>query len=290
VVAGPFSVTRQPVARWVCAALALTAWSFVVSCDRRVDSHIRHVLLISLDTTRADHLGSYGAARARTPALDALAAEGVRFADCTAAAPTTLASHTSLMTGNYPRTHGVPRNGFVLDGANHTLAEALGGLGFWCAAFLGSFALDRRFSFDQGFDHYDQEFDIEVGAGGGDQDQRSAARVTDAVLAHVDVVRARSGFERDGRLFLFAHYFDPHAPYMPPGHAPPGGTQPRIAAAVEAQQLAALRAVRGDAPAGEPIRAPGVASVVAHGLTRELASAPPATPSAEDLALRALRR
>jgi arylsulfatase A-like enzyme len=284
----PITISRRGFGVPVWASALVLASALAVACDGRDDSRVRHVLLISLDTTRADHLGSYGASGAATPALDALATEGVRFADCTAAAPTTLASHTSLMTGNYPRTHGVPRNGFVLDPGNETLAEVLGGLGFWCAAFLGSFALDRRFGFDQGFDHYDQEFDIEVGVGGGDQDQRSAERVTEAVLAHVDVVRARRGFERDGRMFLFAHYFDPHAPYLPPGHAAPGGSQPRIAAAVEAHQLAAMRAARGDAQHGAAVRAPGVASVVAHGLTRELALAPAAVPSSEDRALAAL--
>lgn len=282
-------MTETPIAVSPCTQIALSlALGLAAGCEHPADSRVRHILLISLDTTRADHLGSYGALGAPTPALDTLAAQGVRFADCTAAAPTTLASHTSLMTGNYPRTHGVPRNGFVLHADNRTLAEALGGLGFWCAAFLGSFALDRRFGFDQGFDHYDQEFDIDVGAGGGDQDQRSAARVTDAVLAHVDVVRARRGFERDGRLFLFAHYFDPHAPYMPPGHTPPGGTQSRIAAAVLAHQLAALRAAGGGTGSSASVRAPGVAAVVANGLTRELALAPPAAPSDEDRALAAL--
>ncbi len=235
------------------------------------------MLLVSFDTTRADHLGPYGGKAGPTPAFDTLAREGTLYRDCTAAAATTLAAHTSIVTGDLPRTHGVPRNGFVLDPANVTLAERLGGLGFWCAAFLGSFALDRRFGFDQGFDHFDQDFDVGVGAAGADQDQRSAERVTAAALAHVDVVRARRGFERDGRLFLFVHYFDPHAPYVPAGgHAPPGGTLARIGAAVEAQQRAAL---------GAPL---GVAKVVAEGLTRELADAPPATPTDEDRALAAL--
>lgn len=172
---------------------------------------LRHVLLVSLDTTRADHLGCYGAERVRTPHLDALAAEGVRFSDATAAAPTTLASHTSLMTGTWPQTHGVVRNGFRVHADNVMLAELLRDAGFHTAAVLGSFALERRFDFHQGFDHFDEEFDLLVTPVGFDQNQRLAENVTAALLAHVDEVG-----DDARRMFLFAHYFDAHAPYSPP--------------------------------------------------------------------------
>lgn len=262
------------------ALLVLPAGLALAACERAPSPpRARHVLLISVDTLRADHLGSYGATSTRTPALDALAEEGVRFADCTAPAATTLASHTSLVTGTYPRTHGVPRNGFVLPRELTTLAERLGAAGFWCAAFLGSFALDARFGFDQGFDHFDQRFDIGVGALGADQDQRSSDAVVGATLAHVDLVRARRGFAREGRLFLFVHLFDPHAPYAPPGAASPASL-PRLGAAVARRQASAL----GVAPEA----APGVARTVAEGLTPALAAAPPPEPDAEDRAIAAL--
>ncbi|MFT4539731.1 MAG: arylsulfatase A-like enzyme [Planctomycetota bacterium] len=171
----------------------------------------RHILLISLDTTRADHIGAYVEGRAATPQLDALAGQGVRFADVTAPAPTTLASHTSMMTGTYPHTHGVPRNNHEVHEDNDMLAETLHAAGFHTAGILGSFALERRFRFNQGFEHFDEEFNVEVDMGGVDQNQRDAARVTDAVLYHIDE------FGPDEQpMFLFAHYFDPHLPYDPP--------------------------------------------------------------------------
>jgi arylsulfatase A-like enzyme len=170
----------------------------------------RHLLLISLDTTRADHLGCYGGTEARTPRLDQLAGEGVRFAQAMATAPTTLASHTSIMTGRYPRQHGVVRNGFDVHPDNRMLAEVLAERGFHTAGFAGSFALDRLFGFDQGFEHWDQTFSVEFDPEHADQNQRPADQVTDAVLEHV------ANFDGSERLFLFAHYFDVHAPYAPP--------------------------------------------------------------------------
>jgi len=200
----------RPLRLRAAGALGLALAALACSEPPSKGAHgIRHVVLISLDTTRADHLGCYGG-RARTPVLDALAGAGVRFADVTSPAPTTLAAHTSMMTGTYPRAHGVPRNGFIVHRDNVMLAEILADAGFHTAGFVGSFALERAFGFHQGFAHFDQEFDIPVSKGGYDQNQRRAAAVTDAVLAHLDDARPR------GRLFLFAHYFDAHAPYDPP--------------------------------------------------------------------------
>jgi len=168
----------------------------------------RRVLVVSLDTTRADQLGAYGGP-ASTPHLDALAARSAVFTAAQAPAPTTLASHVSMLSGNYPQTHGVPLNGSVIHPDNVMLAERLRAAGFHSAAFLGSFALDARNGFDQGFDHFDAEFDLLLGDSGDDQDQRRADRVTDAVLDYVD---GRPGES----VFLFVHYFDPHHPYDPP--------------------------------------------------------------------------
>lgn len=170
----------------------------------------KHVLLISIDTTRADALGSYGGDASATPRLDKLAASGVRFADVTSAAPSTLSSHTSIMTGLYARRHGVARNGFMVPLKNVMLAEVLQSVGFHTAGFIGSFALDELFDFTQGFDHWDQQFTIEFDPRTSDQNQRPADEVTGAVLDYV------SNFDGSQRLFLFAHYFDVHSPYAPP--------------------------------------------------------------------------
>jgi arylsulfatase A-like enzyme len=191
--------------------LPLAAFSFVGCSVESGPTPPRHVVLISLDTFRTDHLGCYGNRKVTTPRIDAFAGDSALFRSATSAASTTLSSHTSMMTGLYPRRHGVVRNGFMVNPENVMLAEALSEEGFHCAAFLGSFALDRLFDFNQGFAHFDSEFDIEIAPGAADQNQRRAESVTDAVLDHLDEL----GDEAD-RLFLFVHYFDAHSPYDPP--------------------------------------------------------------------------
>jgi len=143
-----------------------------------------------------------------------------------------------LMTGSWPHTHGVVRNGFVVNQGNVMLAEVLREAGMHTAAFLGSFALERRFAFHQGFDYYDEEFDQLVTPDGNyDQNQRLAENVTAAALRHVD--RLEKG-ERE-RLFLFVHYFDPHAPYGAPlPEAGPPTSMQDVEAAVRLRQRALI--------------------------------------------------
>ncbi len=167
-------------------------------------------MLVSLDTTRADHLGFYGNPSIATPALDRLAAESIVLDDLMTVAPTTLAAHTSLFTGNYPHRHGVPRNGFVVPDENVTLAEILKERGFATVGFVASFALASRFGIDQGFTHYDERLDREGGEAGRMQNERDARAVTDAVIGYLE----RTPLPE--RLFLFVHYFDPHSPYAAP--------------------------------------------------------------------------
>ncbi len=203
-------------------AAALILFSTCSAVDDPGEDGARHVILISLDTTRTDFIGCYGNDWVRTPRLDGLAAESVRLARHRTVVPVTLPSHLSLLTGTYPHTHGVTGNGYMVDPANLMLAEILRAEGFHTAGFLGSFALAGRFRFAQGFDHFDENFDIAVGTLGADQEQRDAATVTDAVL---DYLEGRDGHER---LFLFVHYFDAHAPHFafPPYDRlyGPGGT------------------------------------------------------------------
>ncbi|MCC7014318.1 MAG: sulfatase [Planctomycetes bacterium] len=192
-------------ARRLLACLALCA---LAACSDAPRSPIRYVVLISLDTVRADALGCYDASATKSPSIDRLANLGVRFEHAITAAPTTLASHASIMTGRYPHAHGVPRNGFVLHPDNITLAEIFAQRGYATAAFLGSFALDKPFGLDQGFQLYDARFTTELGTAGVDQSQRSASEVTDSALRWFDETRPE-------RAFVFLHYFDAHAPYAP---------------------------------------------------------------------------
>ena len=196
----------------VCCALFFVP---LVSCDDRptptpAGAAARHVVLISLDTTRADQFGLYGNSAVSTPRLDGLAAESIVLEDFMTVVPTTLASHVSLLTGKYPHTHGTPRNGFMVHDQNAMLAEVLREHGFKTAGFAGSFALDSRFNFAQGFDHYDETFERLAGQDGRLQNERTAESVTAAVVDWLDV----SGVPE--RLFLFVHYFDAHGPYEAP--------------------------------------------------------------------------
>jgi arylsulfatase A-like enzyme len=163
------------------------------------------LLLITLDTTRADHLGAYGLSRARTPHLDRLAAEGIRYQRAYSPAPITLPAHASLMTGLYPFEHGVRDNGsFRLSERAVTLAEILQRHGYRTGAAVGAFVLDRRFGLAQGFDHYDDAMPPERSAGQFGFTERRAPAVTDAALAWLDE-------QHNHPFFLWVHYFDPHA-------------------------------------------------------------------------------
>ena len=206
---------------WV---LAVTAPVLFIACERRspeqantrAESGAANVLLITLDTTRADHLSCYTPpytkAPVESPHLDSLAARGVRFAHATAQVPLTLPSHASIMTGAYPEVHGVrDMGGFVLNKTNTTIATVTHDAGFATAAFVGSLVLSRRMGFANGFATYDDDMggSREEGQLPGIYPERRAAVVTDHAL---------SWLRRNGgkRFFLWAHYYDPHAPYDPP--------------------------------------------------------------------------
>lgn len=171
----------------------------------------RHVIVLSLDTTRADALGLYGNPRAHTPRLDAFGAESVVFEHHYSAAPTTLASHTALLTGNHPHTHGVPRNDYKVHDKNELLPELLKAQGFTTAAFLGAMPLGSHSNFTQGFDHVDETFTQHRQTDGAGQSERPGDLVSDAVMAWLDAHPAAEG----ERYFLFIHMFDAHSPYRP---------------------------------------------------------------------------
>ncbi len=172
------------------------------------------LLIVTLDTVRADHLGCNGYARAKTPVIDGLAAKGINFREAFASAPITLPSHATLFTGLSPLSHGVRNNGtFRLEETHQTLAESLQSEGYRTGAFIGAYVLDARYGLDQGFDHYDDDTNPnDLGRVSGHFNERSAALVTDAALAW----HAQESPD-DKPLFTWVHYFDAHAPYDAPG-------------------------------------------------------------------------
>jgi len=170
-----------------------------------------NLLLISIDTLRADHLGSYGYVPARTPNLDGLAARGLRFTQATTVVPLTLPAHASLMTGTFPGFNGVRDNGgFYLPDDQVTLAETLRGHGYRTGGFVGSFVLDSRWGIGQGFDRYFDDFDLSKYEGiGMDVVQRRGDEVVGEALKWL-------GEEKEKPFFAWVHLYDPHTPYEAP--------------------------------------------------------------------------
>ena len=169
----------------------------------------QNLLLITLDTTRADRLGCYGYASARTPALDALAASSVLCERAYTVAPLTLPAHASLFTGLYPEEHGLRTNGRGrLDSSLTTLATLLQRQGYDTGAFVASFVLDSKFGLDQGFHQYDDEFSGDEPAHDALHRQRHAEHVIDKALEWLSQKRAKP-------FCCWVHLYDPHAPYLP---------------------------------------------------------------------------
>lgn len=168
----------------------------------------QNLLIITIDTLRADALGAYGG-RAATPNLDRLARAGIRYTFAHAHAVMTLPSHATIMTGRYPFEHGVRDNsGFRLDDPAETLAEAARRHGMATGAFVGAFPLDRQFGLDQGFDVYDDVGGRELAQGELTLSERRASEVVDAARAWIE--------KQPGPWFAWVHVFDPHARYAPP--------------------------------------------------------------------------
>jgi arylsulfatase A-like enzyme len=173
------------------------------------------LLLLILDTVRADHLGCYGDTDADTPVIDALASRGLRFDQALATAPITLPSHCSIMTGLYTPGHGVRDNGYyTLEAEAETLAETLRGEGYATAAFVASHVLDRRYGLNQGFDRYDDAVEASLaGEARSGFNERPADAVTTAALTWLET---RLDEDDPRPYFLWVHYFDAHWPYKPP--------------------------------------------------------------------------
>jgi arylsulfatase A-like enzyme/Flp pilus assembly protein TadD len=167
------------------------------------------VVLVTIDTLRADRVGAYGASTGATPNLDRLARRGVIFEDATAHAPLTVPSHTSILTGLYPFEHKVRDNaGFSLPASSRTLAETLHGSGYRTAAFVASYVLGRTTGLARGFDIYADRFDTTASHLSLSSLQRRGPEV--ARDAATWLATAQHPF------FLWVHFYDPHAPYDPP--------------------------------------------------------------------------
>jgi len=185
--------------------------SGIGSLPRGVDAAGLNVVVVTLDTTRADRIGCYGAKDVATPNLDALAARGVRFGAAVSPMPLTLPAHCTLFTGLLPGAHGVRDNGgFKLAPEHVTLAEVLKDRGFATGGFVSAFVLDHRWGISQGFDTYFDDFDLKqeekLSMG---EIQRPGNETVDHALAWIRGVK-------DRKFFAWVHLYDPHAPHDAP--------------------------------------------------------------------------
>jgi arylsulfatase A-like enzyme/tetratricopeptide (TPR) repeat protein len=172
------------------------------------------ILLVTLDTTRADAIGPE-AKNVETPSYNALLKRGMQFRYAYATVPQTLPSHASMLTGLYPAGHGVRENARYLSDKQPLVAERLHAAGYRTAAFVSAFVLARRFGLARGFDVYDDDF-------GRGREERDAKETTDRVLTFLQRPSTQP-------LFLWVHYWDPHYPYTPPEpFATRYGTQPYL--------------------------------------------------------------
>ena len=170
-----------------------------------------NVVLITIDTLRADHVGCYGYKQIKTPNIDALAADGARFERAFAVVPVTLPSHTSMLTGTYPMLSGMHDfSGNKLSPLQPTLASVLKQAGYQTGAVIGAAVLDSRFGLNQGFDFYYDHFDFSrLDEANLDQMERPGNVVADVAL---DWLAKNS----QKKFFLWMHLYDPHFPYHPP--------------------------------------------------------------------------
>jgi arylsulfatase A-like enzyme len=192
-----------------CTQVVVLACMVLLACGRGPgpvkEPARKNVVLVTLDTLRADRLGCYGYGPARTPILDDFASGAVVFTHATTVSNNTLPAHAAILCGRYPRRLGVPRNGFEVPPAQRSLAVLLAERGYRTAAFVSSSVLDATCGLRKGFGVYDDEFDIEEV----DQAQRRAPETVRRALRWLE------GADREP-YFLWIHLFDPHYPYTPP--------------------------------------------------------------------------
>lgn len=198
-------------------ALAIALAMLAVACgraERAAEAAPADIILVTIDTLRADALGFAGQSKVETPFLDQLARESVVFTNAHAHNVITLPSHVNILTGLYPYQHGVRDNaGYTLDARFPTIAQRLKQKGYATGAFVGAFPLDRRYGLSPGFDVYDDKYP----EGTGQLDFKIAQRRADDVLS----AAAQWWNAQQGPRFLWVHLYDPHAPYQPPAELAP---------------------------------------------------------------------
>ncbi len=189
--------------------------------EPEAETALRNVILVTMDTTRADALGAYGQVLPTTPRIDRMASEGLRFAQVVTSSPSTLPSHSTILTGKHPYAHGIRSNaGYVLTNDNVTLAEALQEHGYRTAAEIAAPVLGRRMLLNQGFESYRdtlspgiQRKHIRTITGNDEKsirlDERIASDITSRGIQFLNAYR-------EDKFFLWLHYFDPHQGYTPP--------------------------------------------------------------------------
>jgi arylsulfatase A-like enzyme/Flp pilus assembly protein TadD len=198
-----------PLSRCVCLLLA----SALIACSGLL-AEVKpapNVVVITIDTLRADHLGCYGYKQIRTPNIDALASEGVRFERAYTPVPVTLPAHTVIFTGAYPMRSGMHDfSGNKLNPSQLTLASVLRQHGYSTGAVIGSAVLDSRFGLNQGFDFYYDHFDFSrLDESNIEEMERPGNVVADAALDWLSK-------NHRNKFFLWMHLYDPHYPYRPP--------------------------------------------------------------------------
>ncbi|HND00353.1 MAG TPA: sulfatase-like hydrolase/transferase, partial [Myxococcota bacterium] len=171
------------------------------------DAERPDIILVSIDSLRADHLGSYGSTRGASPFLDELAARGSRYAHARSSAPWTLPSHTTMLTGTWPQQHTVVDDGRKIDQSLPMIQETMQKAGYETAGFVSTIYVSKRFGFDRGFDHF-EDFDIGM-----------RNNLEHPVRAAELLAEAQQWVKKEGKdkpVFLFLHLYDVHYPYQPP--------------------------------------------------------------------------
>ncbi|MBN1586130.1 MAG: sulfatase [Candidatus Omnitrophica bacterium] len=191
----------------LCLLLAIVAVKALLSDRVPARNKSPNLILISIDSLRADHLGCYHYGKPTSPNIDRLAKQGILFTDCTASSSWTLPSHVSMMTGMYPSSHGVINPNFKLRDEADTLAEQLKSNGYSTAAFVSGPLVTSTFGFDQGFDIFEESNSSTL-------EEKGAGDITSPGLTQAII----SWLKKPGKdpFFLFLHFWDVHYDYIPP--------------------------------------------------------------------------
>ncbi len=202
---------------WRLLVLIGAASCFVSCSNERVNYNLfkgKNVLLVSIDTCRADHMQPYSEDYAQTPSMLSMAQDGVWFEDAVTSVPLTLPSHCTILTGLHPMRHGVRDNyNNALSDDAVTLAELFQESGYATAGMIGSIIISRREGLDQGFDYYDDQFMKEDFQVMQPIVERKADRVVGSALSWL---KKHTDDEADKPFFMFVHFYDPHMMYQPP--------------------------------------------------------------------------